>query len=118
MSIQSTRRTVIGFTGDVTWDQTEYAADNALANGQSELKNLSAAFNQFTVPITGGTVPTAVTIIPPAGNAQTMILKGVTGDTGIGLHLTDPSTIALASTTTVWGITAGGTITGLRLIYS
>jgi hypothetical protein len=45
-------------------------------------------------------------------------LKGVTGDTGIGLHLTDPSTIALAGSTATFVLTAGNTITGLRLYWS
>ena len=45
-------------------------------------------------------------------------LKGVSGDTGVALHLTDPSTIALASSVTSFVLTTGGAITGVRLIWT
>ncbi len=59
-----------------------------------------------------------MTILPPTGNTQTLTLKGVTGDTGVGLHLTDPTSVALASSFTTCCLTAGGTITGLRIYWS
>lgn len=117
MAVSSTRTTTIIFTGDTVGTETVSAATNASSPGGIEIKTLSAGANTITIP-TGGSTVTAVTIVPPSGNAQTLTLKGVTGDTGVPLHLTDPSTIALASGTTTFCLTAGGTITGLRLFYS
>lgn len=57
-------------------------------------------------------------LIPPAGNTQTITLKGITGDTGLLqnangiIFLTFP---AAAAPTTV-GVTAGASIAGCRLI--
>ncbi len=113
MSVTSARAVAIIYTGDITYSQTFAAAVNASGSGQNQLVNLSSGANTITVPSDA----TAVTIIPPAGNAQTLTLKGVTGDTGIALSLLDPCSISLSSVST-FVITAGGTVTGLRLIYS
>ena len=64
-----------------------------------------AGFNAFTVP----TGYTAVAIIPAAGNAQSLTLKGVTGDTGIALSETQATVLTLATATL--GITCGGACT-------
>lgn len=42
--------------------------------------------------------PTVVIIQPPAGNTNALILKGVNGDTGVLLHKTQPSVVALDPT--------------------
>lgn len=68
-------------------------------------------FQAFTVP----TGATAVLIIPVAGNAQTLTLKGVTGDTGIALHITNPTVVALGSTPSI-GLTTGGS-TGFTIVW-
>ena len=115
MAVRSKRSQTIVFSGDVTGTELTSAADNVTSPGQLEVKNLASGANTISVP---GIQPTAVTIIPPAANAVTMTLKGVTGDTGIALHLTDPTTIALASSVTSFVITAGNTLNGLRLIWS
>jgi hypothetical protein len=118
MATTSTRSTVINFTGDVAAPEVVSAAANLVSPAQIELKTFTGAgANTVTAP-TGGSTPTAVTIIPPAGNVQTITLKGVTGDTGVALHLTDPTTIALAASVTTFVLTVGGTITGLRLVWS
>ena len=54
----------------------------------------------------------------PDSRTASLTLKGVTGDTGVALHLTDPTTIALASSVTTFCLTAGGTVTGLRIYWS
>ena len=75
----------------------------------------SGIFNAIHVP----TGATAVLIVPDSANTAAITLKGVTGDTGIALHLTDPTTIALSSSVTSFGLTVGGAgIVGLRLIWS
>ena len=117
MATTSNRTTGITLTGDVTYNQSFSAAANSSSPGQVDLVTWTAIFNQLTPP-TGGSTPKALTIIPPSGNTQSMTLKGVTGDTGILLHLTDPTTISLGSAVATFGVTAGGTITGVRLIWT
>lgn len=117
MSVASTRSQSIVYTGDVTGTETVSAATNSASPGQVEIKTLSSGANTITAP-TGGSTPTCCTVLPPTGNTQTITLKGVTGDTGVALHLTDPTSIALASSVTTFVLTAGGTITGIRLYWS
>lgn len=117
MAITSTRLIQIVFTGDVTGTESINAASNAASQGGVQVITLSSGANTITIPL-GGTVPTAVTIVPPTGNQNSITLKGVTGDTGIALHLTDPTSLALASSVTTFVLTAGATITGVRLYYS
>ena len=117
MAVTSNRSETLTFTGDVTGTETISAAQNAASPGSVTLHTLASGANTITLP-TGGSTVTAGTIYPPAGNTQTLILKGVTGDTGVGLHLTDPTTIAFASTVTTFCLTAGGTVTGLRIYWS
>jgi len=117
MSTVCTRSTTLTYTGDVTATQTVAAAQNLASPGVIELKNLASGANTITVP-SGGAVPTAVTIVPPANNVATILLKALTGDTGVGLHPTDPTTLALANTVTSFVLTAGAAITGVRFIWS
>ncbi len=117
MSVASTRTITIVYSGDVTGTETLNAAANAASPGSIQLFTLSAGANSITVP-TGGSTPTACTILPPAGNAVSIVLKGITGDTGVRLHNTDPSTIALDPSVTTFVLTVGGTITGLKIFWS
>lgn len=117
MAVNATRSQIITYTGDVTGVETISAAANAASPGSVEIKSLASGFNTITVP-TGGTTPTACTILPPTGNTVTLVLKGITGDTGVGLHLTDPTTVALASSTATFGLTTNNTLTGIRFYWS
>lgn len=117
MSVTSNRTETIVYTGDVSGTETISALQNTASPGQVEIRKLSSGFTAVSVP-GGGTTPTALTIWPPAGNTTSITLKGVTGDTGIALHLTDPTTIALASSVTSVGITVGADLTGIRLFWS
>src|SRR5712691_11069954 len=110
MSVTSNRSITIQFSSDVNYAQAFVAAVNASGSGQNQLVNLSSGANTITPPAGAK----AVTIVPPSANAVTITMKGVTGDTGVGLHLTDPTSIGLASTGT-FVLTAGGAITGVRL---
>lgn len=113
MSVTSNRKITIQFSSDIQYTQEFAAAAYSTGSGQNQLVNLASGANTITPP----TSAKAVTIIPPVANVVSLILKGITGDTGIGLHLTDPTSIALATAGT-FVITAGGVVTGLRLIYS
>lgn len=117
MSVSSSRSQTITYSGDTTGTQTISAASNSASPGSVEIKTLSSGANTITVP-TGGSTPSAVTILPPAGNTVTITLKGVTGDTGVALHLTDPTTIALATTVTTFCLTTSNTLTGIRFYWS
>lgn len=58
-----------------------------------------------------------IIIIPPRGNANPMVLKGVTGDTGIPLHPNGITVIPIPSGgAPTWGITATSAIVGVRFI--
>jgi len=117
MAITSIRATSISFTGDISAVVPANAANNVLSPGQVDIVTLAIGANTITPP-SGGSTPVACTIIPPTGNLETITLKGVTGDTGVVLHKTDPTTIALDSPTTTFVLTVTVQIIGVRLIWS
>lgn len=118
MAVAANRSTTITLTGDVTATQTVDAAENAAASGAVTVQALSSGFNSVSVPASTGVTVTSVTIVPPAGNTTAITLKGVTGDTGLRLHDTDPTTIALHSSLTAIGLTAGAAIQGVRFFWT
>jgi hypothetical protein len=111
------RRTTITYSGAVDGKQEIDAATNASSPASVELVTLASGANTITVP-TAGMIPTAVTIVPPTDNTTSIILKGVTGDTGVRIHDTDPTTIALDDSVTTFCLTAGAEIVGVRLYWS
>jgi len=117
MAVTSTRTQLIVFTGDVTGTETLSAASNASSPGSVEIKTLASGANTITLP-TGGSTVTACTIVPPTGNTTAVTLKSVTGDTGIRIHNTDPTTVTFHTTETSFCLTAGAQITGVRLYWS
>jgi hypothetical protein len=104
------------FSGDVSATLPFSAASNAASPGQIDLVTLASGANTITPPA-GGSTPKAVTIIPPSGNTNTITLKGVTGDTGVVLHITDPTSIGLNSPTATFVLTASASIAGVRLVW-
>ncbi len=121
MSTTAKRSVTVNFAGQFDGDNTFDAADNEQSVAQTQFITLVSGLNTITVPgslTTPATIATAVTIIPPAGNTQSITLKGVTGDTGIRLHNTDPTTIALDSSVSTIALTAGADIAGVRLVWS
>lgn len=117
MAVSSTVSIKLTQTGDIRGQQTFPTTANASGSGESDVRTLASGFNAITVP-TGGTVPKGVIIIPPAGNATAITLKGVTGDTGLRLHDTDPTYLALHSGVSSIGLTAGAEITGVRFLWN
>lgn len=117
MAVTCTRVVTLTYTGDVVGTETMSAASNIASPGMMEVKALPVGFTAVAVPL-AGTVPTAVTIVPPAGNSNSITLKGVTGDTGIRLHNTDPTTIALDSSVTTIGLTIATATTNIRFYWS
>jgi hypothetical protein len=117
MAVSSNRTVTVALTGDVTYSQSFSAAANSASPGQNDIVTLASGANTITPP-TGGTTPKAVTIIPPVGNVNTITLKGITGDTGVVLHKTDPAVISLNSPTSTFVLTASAEIAGVRLIWT
>lgn len=115
MSVTSKRVIGISFSGDLDAPGLTYeAADNATSPGIINRITLTIGANTITVP----TGFKAVTIVPPAANTSLITLKGVTGDTGVPLHLTDPSSIGLDSTESTFVLNAAAEITNVQLIWS
>jgi NADPH:quinone reductase-like Zn-dependent oxidoreductase len=117
MPTASARTQTIVFTGDTTATQTNAAGSNPNSPGMNQLMSLVPGANTILVPA-GGSTPVAVTIIPPAGNTVTLTLKGIAGDTGILLHLTDPCTISLGASVVNFVLNAAAAVTGIRFIWS
>ena len=117
MSVKSYRGVHVTFEGDHD-SSTIYDADpNVASPGQHQVVTLASGANTITVP-TGGTTPKAVTIVKPTGNTTSITFKGVTGDTGVRLHDTDPDSISLDSSVTTFCLTAGAELAGVRLIWT
>ena len=119
MATSSVRQTIVTFTGDAPNTISITNAANALSPGTTQIISLTAGANTITAPnISGIAASAAVWIIPPALNAVSITLKGVTGDTGISLNLTDTTILALPTPFTSFVLTVGaGGILGVRLVW-
>jgi hypothetical protein len=115
MAVTAQRSITIQFTGDIEAANNFAAANNAASPSKIDVVTLALGANTITPP---SVVPTALTIIPPLGNTSLITLKGVAGDTGVPLHLTDPTTIGLDATFTSLVLNAAAQITGVRLVWS
>lgn len=112
MSVTSGRSVTITFTGDIEYTQSFSATNVSTGSGQNQLVSLSSGNNTITVPSNA----VAVTIEMPSGNTVQVTLKGVNGDTGIALHLTDPTSIGLNAVSS-FVLNAASAVT-VRLIYN
>ena len=118
MAVTSNRLVQVKFTGDISFNQPFSASESLVSPGTIEVKTLALGANTITPPSVSGVTVKGVTIIPPEGNTSLMTLKGVTGDTGIPLHLTDPTSLGLDTTLTTFVINAAASIVGVRFIWS
>lgn len=117
MSVTAQRTLHIQFTGDIEAADSYAAAANVASPGVIEIKQLPIGSTTITPPSSGVTAK-ACTILFPSGNIVDVTLKGVAGDTGIVLHNTDPTTIALDSPTATFVLTTATLIDGVRLIWT
>ena len=78
---------------------------SAAAVGEVTDVTLASGDNTIDVP----TGATAVLITPPSGNAVALKLKGNSGDTGILIHKTFPTVLALDATQTTFIVNAATT---------
>lgn len=117
MAATSARRIIIEFSSDFEAINSFAAASNTASPAERDVVTLAAGANTISAP-SGGTTVSGLTIIPPSGNTNVITLKGVDGDTGVALHLTDPTSIALPSTFTSLVLNAAAEIVGVVLIWS
>jgi len=92
------------------------AATNVNSPATDQFVNLAMGANTITAPVAAA--PTRLTIQPPSGNTQLITLKGVAGDTGVPIHKTDPTSVALDSSVTTLVLNAAAIVNGVRLIWS
>ncbi len=112
MSVTSTRRIVNRFEDDIELLEVGEAT-NTDSPAQVQFIDLASGANTITPP----TGAIGFTLILPSGNVETVTLKGITGDTGVVLHPTDPTSVGLNSTST-FVLTASDDIDGCRIIWS
>jgi len=117
MAVNATRVVTIAYSGDIQGTDTLSAAANAVSPGSVTVHTLTVGDNTITVP-TGGSTVKGATIVPPAGNAQAITLKGVGGDTGIPLSKLDPTSIGFETAPANFILNAGGTINLLRILWT
>ena len=116
MAIAATYTITGSKTGGATGSQTIAVPQVSINPSVPDVKSydLSSGFNQIAVP-DGATI--AIIEIPDA-NAQTLTLKGVTGDTGIPMDKTKPTILSFAAGTgRTFGITAGGTVDDVEITW-
>ncbi len=117
MSIASIYRIGIDFSGDYVANLTFPSASNSLSPGVINIYSLISGINTITLP-TGGSTVTGAIIIPPAGNTQTITLKGNSADIGVALSKVNPTLVPFDTTPPVSIVlTTGGIITGLKIIW-
>lgn len=116
MAITSVRRIINRFSEstDIVNLLSVAEATNTTSPADIDVLTLASGANTITPPAGAK----ACTIIFPAGNTVLVTLKGVTGDTGVVLHPTDPSSIGLNSASSTFVLTAALQLVGVRLIWS
>lgn len=113
MAVTSVVQININFSGDIEYGQQFDAAANSSSPGLIDGQTLALGANVITVPSN----TTGVTLVPPSANTTVITLKGISGDTGISIHRTNPTYIGLNGVST-FVLDAAAQITGFRLIWS
>lgn len=92
---------------------------NAASTAITEIRDLAIGFNAIVVP-PSATVHKAVQciVIFPSTNAATILLKGVTGDTGVAINVVGWFGFALPIDSVGFGITLSAGVAGVRFIWA
>ena len=115
MTVEANLQVNTQILGDGLNSNNSFAsAANASSPAQDQFLTLALGSNTVTVPSSA----VSCTIVPPAGNTNSITLKGVTGDTGIRIHNTDPTSLAIHSSVSAFVLTAATTTTGVRLHWT
>lgn len=117
MATNATRTITIAYSGDVNGTETLAAAANAVTPGSVTIHSLTTGDNTITVP-TGGSTVKGACIVPPAGNAQQITLKGIGADTGVPISKTDPTSIGFETAPATFVLNVAGNVTGLRIFWT
>lgn len=115
MSTTASRSVTVGFTSasdGIDYEQTFEAVDSATGPADNKSVSLTTGANTIAIPVGSK----AITIIPLSNNTVQLTLKGVSGDTGIALNLTDPTSVGIESVTQIV-INAASAVT-VRIIIS
>lgn len=108
MAVTSGRAVSVTFAGDTFGNNTYPAATNTASPGAGhEPTPLTSGNNTITVPANA----TACTITKSTGNLVSVVFKGVAGDTGVKLHLTDPDSFSLDPSVTSFVLNAASSVT-------
>lgn len=110
--IISNSRVINIFTGDFGVQSIASAAENNNSPGAIVDYTLTTGNNTIIPPPQS----TGATILFPTGNSVLVTLKGVSGDTGIVLHPTDPTRIAI-NTTAAFVLSAVSSVS-MKIIWS
>lgn len=85
---------------------------NADAPKATTTQRINATFAAVTFPALDGSSTIKGVIIKPLNGSGTVTLKGVTGDTGVPIHSTEPTFLRLAGVTSSnFGITTSADVT-------
>lgn len=120
MAVTSQRQVTVINANIVPASMVFSAGVNANAPGDMDVLTLPTGDTVVAFP-TGGTVVQGATIIPPAGNTNTITVKGTTADVGVAIHRTDPTSIGFdtnVTTQTSIVFTVSATVTGLRIVWT
>lgn len=113
MGVTSTSGVVFSYEGDIVQPQQLIAAaSNASCPGSEQLVAVSSSPVTVTKP--AGAVGCIVQ--KPAGNTVVITLKGVSGDSGVQLALTDPDRLSLGAAQAAFVLVAASAAT-IRLIW-
>lgn len=112
MSVTSSRTVQVQFSGDITSEIIQSAADNSSSPAKTDIVSLALGANTITAPAVSGLIVTGLMIIPPSGNTSLITLNG------IPIHLTDPTSLGLDITFVSLTLNAAAAIVGVRLIWS
>jgi hypothetical protein len=91
-----TTGTIVGLLFGSLLETVSWAITNGIGTVTKQVL-VQAANNTFNAP--AGTK--LCFIIPPTTNTQAVTLKGVNGDTGLSLNISEPTILALPTDTTV-----------------
>lgn len=112
MSVTSSRTVQIQFSGDITSEIIQSAADNSSSPAKTDIVSLALGANTIAAPVVTGLIVTGLMIVPPSGNTSLITLNG------IPIHLTDPVSLSLDTTFTSLTLNAAAAIVGVRLIWT
>lgn len=118
MPVNALRTITVNLSGDVILDKIFSAAPNIISPGSVTVHELALGANTITVPLATGVSVKGATIIPPSTNVATITLKGVTGDTGVPISPTDPTSIAFGTAPVSFVLTTSAIVSGLRIVWT